>query len=132
MAQQPKVTTAKLGNQTYTVFYRPPDVGEAERLLNGESWEKALQDRGINRLAVFIYAGLRATNPRFQPQDGMRLVSEAVNGGMSYLDLWRVVTNGLREGGFLRTEEDGAPVQLPPDAAAGDGVPSAYSVPDRS
>lgn len=115
MADQPRVHVARLGPQQYTLFYRPEDIGEAERLLD-ESMEKSLAERGIRRLAIYIYCGIRHSLPRGggQPTEGMKILSAAVNGGMTYLDLWTVITTALRESNMLKVEEGGGSVPATP------------------
>jgi hypothetical protein len=103
---KPKHTGLNVGAKHYRMMYKTESVTAAERALGGESMEKTIAERGISRLQVYLWAGLRGQTKGKAGAITMAEVQEVMDTargeGMSYGDLWETVTNALVDSGWLR------------------------------
>lgn len=102
-------TTMVVGARTYTLRYRTDSVEAAERSLGGESWEKSIAERGITRLKVYLWAGLRGQTKGkaggYTMTEAEDLMDRAREQGMTYGDLWERVMAAMITSGWLKAPD---------------------------
>jgi hypothetical protein len=117
---QPRVTGLTVGRDTYRLLFRNQDLQDAERNLDGESWEKSIQERGQRRLNVLLWAALKHSQGQdFTIQKAINIADAANKNGMSYIQLWERLSTALTNSGWLQ----------PPDAPSTEDTPMAGATP---
>jgi hypothetical protein len=104
-----KGTEVVVGARTYTLRYRTESITAAERQMQGESWEESIVKRGITRLQVYLWAGLRGQTKGkaggFTLTETEELMDRMRDQGMAYGDMWERVMASLIDSGWLKAQE---------------------------